>query len=602
MKLQLLALTLLLGGAAQNSTTVGATIEGRVLRAGTGEPIANTPVTLISSSGLSETVLASLLDQISQLVTIGLQGGGGGGNQNATIQAVTNILQNAGPGVGTQASVLTDRAGRFEFMNLPRGRYTVWVQRFNFFGPLRNGVPASTTSATISVESSGPIPPVDLFLTPGLAITGRVLDPRGQPPPAPAWSITAYRATYNEGKLFWSPVLSRPIDDRGEYRLSPLPPGDYYAGLTPPPSALAPAGQDPPVRTFFPGVTEPTQATKLILKGSDVANVDFSIRTAPSALFKISGVAVNPAAVPNAAGVVDRSFNSFLLMPVDAHLIDSFTPSQFANTAPPAGRIAGEFEIRNVRPGNYEIYPLPASAGFLLGRAFVDLRSTDAIGIRLTANPIVTLQGKVIVTEQSPQRPVRLDVAQVTLKPLNSRPVRGSAPLMVPVSPGGDFAVAGPAGASATLQVSGLPDTSFISDIRIGSKSVFSNGFELSSPSEPIQVVIDATTGATVETIVRTGEGRPGSRANVVLVPAEDWRTNPMTYKTGTTDNEGRVTLRGVTPGSYTAFAWESIPETAWLNAEFLSKYQEQGTPVTIAPRAQVPLQLKWIPFDADLR
>src|SRR5215471_13693174 len=124
MKSYFVALVLL--GIIQISPSPAA-IEGRVLRAGTGEPIPNTPVTLISTGSLSDEALASLLDQISQLVTIGLQGGGGGGSQDITIRQVAGVLQSAGPGVRNQASVLTDRAGHFSFAGLARGRYTVWV-------------------------------------------------------------------------------------------------------------------------------------------------------------------------------------------------------------------------------------------------------------------------------------------------------------------------------------------------------------------------------------------------------------------------------------------------------------------------------------------
>ena len=152
MKPYLLGL-LLAWSAIQNPQTPSGTISGRVLNARTSEPIPNTPVTLISTSGLSDTVLAALLDQMSQLVTGGLQGQGGGGSQDLTIRQVANLLQSAGPNVSTQASVLTDRTGNFEFTNLPNGRYTVWVQRFNYFGPLLNGFPTSTASATISLNA-----------------------------------------------------------------------------------------------------------------------------------------------------------------------------------------------------------------------------------------------------------------------------------------------------------------------------------------------------------------------------------------------------------------------------------------------------------------
>src|SRR5215471_9072445 len=231
MKLHLLAMILFASSMRAPQTSSG-TIEGRVLRAGTGDPIPNTPVTLISSAGLSDTALTGLLDQMSQLVTAGLQGQGGGGSQDLTIRQVTNLLQSAGPNVSTQASVLTDRSGHFVFSGLPAGRYTVWVQRFNYFGPLQNGFLSSTASSTITLDGAKSIAPVDLFLTPGMAITGRVVDPLGQP--AIGMAITAYRSTYSDGKPQWVQVVSRPIDDRGEYRLSPLPPGDYYVGVTPP--------------------------------------------------------------------------------------------------------------------------------------------------------------------------------------------------------------------------------------------------------------------------------------------------------------------------------------------------------------------------------
>src|SRR6516165_9617884 len=120
-------LTLLFAIAAiQNPTAPGTgTIEGRVLRAGSGEPAANMPITLIESSGISEEAAGAMLEQISTLVTIGLQSA----SQIPTNAAITNLIRSAGPGVSEPVSILTDRAGHFEFPNLRKGRYTVWVQR-----------------------------------------------------------------------------------------------------------------------------------------------------------------------------------------------------------------------------------------------------------------------------------------------------------------------------------------------------------------------------------------------------------------------------------------------------------------------------------------
>jgi len=597
MSMKYLLALVLASGLFQTPTTTG-TIDGRVLRAGTGEPIANMPVTLISTGTLSEEGLAAMLDQISQLVTIGLQGGGGGGSQDITIRQVAAVLQSAGPGVSNQASVLTDRTGHFVFPNLPRGRYAVWVQRFNYFGPLRNGVPTATNSVTLVLDPARPPAPIDLVMTQGMAISGRVLDGRGQP--ATGMPVTAYRSTIVEGKLLWSPVLfSRAIDDRGEYRISPLPPGDYYVGVTPPLNAPILPGQNPSVRTFFPGVTEPSEATKLVLRSSDSPGIDFTLRTAPSIFFKISGVALNPVAVPGPDGAIDRSFNQFVLVPAEANLVDSASPQTFGNFT--SNRTTGDFELRNVRPGIYDLYPLTNSSGFFAGRTLVDVRNSDAPGVRVVVNPVVTLEGRV-VSSPSSQKPAKLDTIRILTKQLNAPPVRGSAPSPLLVNENGQFTISGPAGVMTMIQVSGLPENIFVSDIRIGSTSVYDTGFELSSSSDPLQVVIDIATAGTVNISVRTPEGRPAPRATVALVPPEDRRQNPMRYKVGTTDNEGRVTLRGVPPGSYTALAWESIPETAWLSKEFLAKYQAQGTAINVEPGEQMNVSLRWNPFDTELR
>ena len=601
MKRHILAL-LLAWSAIQNPQTPSGTISGRVLNAKTSDPIPNTPVTLISTAGLSETALSGLLDQMSQLVTAGLQGQGGGGSQDITIRQVTNLLQSAGPNVRTQASVLTDRNGNFEFTNLPGGRYTVWVQRFNYFGPLLNGFPTSTASTTLAFDSpaggntgSGLV----LYLTPGLAITGRALDAQGQP--ASGMAITAYRSTFTEGKPVWSPVLSRPIDDRGDYRLAPLAPGDYYVGVTPRLSLDSSATRQDPVRTFFPGVSEPSQATPLTLRDSDAARVDFTLRTAPATYFKVSGYAVNPSPYRSAPGIVDNGFSSFLLMPVESNLIDSASPNTFANLIAAGNRAAGEFEIRFVRPGVYELFPADLVSGLPSGRAIVDVRGADAIGVRLSGSAPVIMPGRIVVAGGNPQKSVSPDEVRVILKPWNVPPAFASRSITVRVHDGGQFALNGPAGASVMLQVSGLPDTAFVADIRMGATSVFDSGFGLSS-SEQLQVVIDATNGATIDATIQTPAGRPAPRARVVLIPPEDQRQNPGRYKIGTADDDGHLTMRGVAPGSYLALAWESVPDSAWQNKEFLSRVQDQATTVQVSAGAQTKLQMKWIPFDTGPR
>jgi hypothetical protein len=82
----------------------------------------------------------------------------------------------------------------------------------------------------------------------------------------------------------------------------------------------------------------------------------------------------------------------------------------------------------------------------------------------------------------------------------------------------------------------------------------------------------------------------------VVLVPPEERRRNALRYKTGTTDPDGEFTMQGVPPGQYTAFAWESLFPTAWMNPKLLEQYKGRGRSVEVATGVQLQLQLSVIP------
>jgi hypothetical protein len=79
-------------------------------------------------------------------------------------------------------------------------------------------------------------------------------------------------------------------------------------------------------------------------------------------------------------------------------------------------------------------------------------------------------------------------------------------------------------------------------------------------------------------------------------MPNGDRRQNLLLYKRGTTNESGKVTLGALAPGAYKLFAWESIPNGAELNTEFMREYEERGVPVTIEAGAQTKVQLSLIP------
>jgi hypothetical protein len=91
------------------------------------------------------------------------------------------------------------------------------------------------------------------------------------------------------------------------------------------------------------------------------------------------------------------------------------------------------------------------------------------------------------------------------------------------------------------------------------------------------------TNGGAIEGNVQTPEHKPAASSMVVLVPPAGDRQNAMKYKTAPTDEKGNFTMKGVPPGEYTLYAWESVPFTAWMNSDFLAKYQNRGRAVVVS-------------------
>ena len=142
----------------------------------------------------------------------------------------------AGPGAGGPrvTTATSDREGSFEFRELAPGRYTVSVQRTGYSGLFMNS-PDPSVSVMVS---NGQTTDAVVTMTPTGVIRGRVRDAAG------AFlsniPVDAIEIAFRNSLPYLMPVVSKTTDDRGEYRLYGLPPGDYYIAATPRPlSAIA---------------------------------------------------------------------------------------------------------------------------------------------------------------------------------------------------------------------------------------------------------------------------------------------------------------------------------------------------------------------------
>jgi hypothetical protein len=82
----------------------------------------------------------------------------------------------------------------------------------------------------------------------------------------------------------------------------------------------------------------------------------------------------------------------------------------------------------------------------------------------------------------------------------------------------------------------------------------------------------------------------------VLLVPDAGRRRWYDTNRTVTTDISGRFTFDRIAPGDYVLFSWEEIEDGAWLDPDFMKRYEERGKHIHINAGNNPPVNVTAIP------
>lgn len=130
-----------------------------------------------------------------------------------------------------QRSTVTDDDGRFVFTLLPAGRYTVNASKAGYVniaygakGPGRAGTP-------IQLADGQKLEAKAMSLPKGGVVTGIVLDENGEP--APGTQVRAMRQVIRTGEKRLESAGTDTTDDRGQYRIYALQPGQFVVYAQP---------------------------------------------------------------------------------------------------------------------------------------------------------------------------------------------------------------------------------------------------------------------------------------------------------------------------------------------------------------------------------
>jgi hypothetical protein len=148
----------------------------------------------------------------------------------------------------------------------------------------------------------------------------------------------------------------------------------------------------------------------------------------------------------------------------------------------------------------------------------------------------------------------------------------------------GSFILGGLPEGRYSVTVTSLPADSYVSDMFLGSQSIFNDlivPVHVEAPP-PLNIILRKG-GGTIEGVVQDEQKR-GVPSTLVLVPSPARRKNSMLYKTAYATAGGRFRINAVAPGEYKLFAFEIPPPSGAMEYDgFISGYEDRGVSVTVS-------------------
>lgn len=243
--------------------------------------------------------------------------------------------------------VMTDANGAYRVTDLPISTsYLVTVSKTGFAPRAYGEAPPATPPQVIELLQDQVKEDVHIQLMPQVSISGRVLDEDGTP--FAGALIEAMRPVFEGDRRTLVTVAEAVTDDRGDFRLVGLAPGQYYVSASDP-AYLDVGDKDGQLfysPTFYPGVVFPDEATRITLDpGVTSERLEFKLRIIRPA--RVRGSLSTPVEIGGEAKPLMAA--AVIMSPLRNDQFSLFTITE------PQMEPGGGFLFSNVPPGRYRV-------------------------------------------------------------------------------------------------------------------------------------------------------------------------------------------------------------------------------------------------------
>jgi hypothetical protein len=488
------------------------------------------------------------------------------------------------PQLRERRTASTDRDGRYEFRDLPAGRYTLDATKEAYVNvpygqtrPMQPGRPLELKDDQIADR-------IDFALPRGAVITGRVLDEFGEP--AIDVNVMPLRSQYSatQGRRLVPSGRSATTNDIGEFRIFGLAAGEYYLSATAQnrfggvsvDSSDDRSGYAP---TYYPNTPDMALAQRIVVGPGQVAP-ELVIMLVPTRTARVSGVVIDADNQPAKRGSVNARPRgaTFGFM-----------------SGGGAIRPDGSFVIPNLPPGTYQLRattgaPSP-DAPPTFSAADVTVNGEDVAGVRLLPARPVPIRGVIVVDPAAAgARPPR--GLRVLANARNMDDAFGMPVVPGPVADDLSFEAKGYPGLVNLVPT--LPAGWIVNHVRQNGEDVTDAGVAIGSEgAEGIEIEITNRVGA-LNGSVTNDRGEAVADFTAVLFP--DARDVPPTGGRGgvaRADQDGRFVFRTVRPGDYRLIALEAVDISQWSDPDYLEQLRVHATRISVGPAETQTIDLK---------
>lgn len=513
----------------------------------------------------------------------------------------------------------TDRNGKFVFENVTPGLYQLIATRAGGYVPAEYGQRSTSgVGLKFQIAAGQKMTGVQLAMMPTGAISGRVYDRDGEP--LGRAQVQALRPVFRDGRRALTIVQVVETNDRGEYRLFWLPPGRYYVSAKPDIPKMPGPGAGPgtaqritdPARFYSYELAFSPPVKKRTLKTGEVVEEVYVPVYYPGT---VEMQAATPIVVPPAGtvGGIDISVGVGLLPArhIRGRLIDGSNGQPISagvlaipraieptpNVPSATSDRNGVFDIAGALPGSYFLF---STGGHGYGMVPVEVGEKDLENVAIVTTPGFNISGRFVVDGRSrtgaDPKVTDLRVASLTRDPQIIGVPSGGPSFNPPSQADGSFRLDGVGPGDYRVAIRGVPEDGYVKSIRLGNVDVLDRGLHVDgAPEGLLEIVIGAEAGA-IDGVVVNSRQEPLPNRTVVLAPEARLRHRFDLYKTLSTDVAGRFRIRGITPGDYKLFAWEDVEAGAWHDADFIRVHENSGKPVQVREGSGESVQLTVIP------